>query len=219
MVGWLAEATMPAEFEASESIAVRVGTHVVLEAEAAAGVMAGLAPPRGNARVLPTLRLTTDLRRARSAEGEGNRPGSEADASATTIGATDDRQAMRAVAARISAEAPAVEVERAEVPHLAGNPVDDARQLFGLTVVQLASLLGVTERQVYRFDPARMPAAHRERLNALVALGLLLVGGLGPDGAKRWLDAGEPTGAQLLREGKYGALRSRSEELKDSVAT
>jgi hypothetical protein len=220
MVGWLAGATRPAEYEASEHIAVSVGARVVIDAEAAIGIAAAFGRMVSHARVLPTLSLATEAGGYPAtldvADGNGPRP---IQSSTTAAAQADERAAMRALAFRVAAEAPAVEVELPEVPPLVGNPIEDARRLFGLTVAQLAPLLGVTERQVYRFDPATMPEVHRERLNALVALGLLLVGGLGPKGARQWLDAGEPTGAELLREGHYRTLRDRAEELLDSVAT
>jgi hypothetical protein len=126
---------------------------------------------------------------------------------------------MRLAAELSVVHAPAVAVERPEVPETTGDPLDDVRALYGLTYAHLASLLGVTERQVHRLDAERLSPERRELLDALVAVGLIIIGGLGPGGAWRWLETGSPPGIQLLHESRYAELRARAERLRDSVAT
>lgn len=131
----------------------------------------------------------------------------------------DNATTMRLAAELSVVHAPAVAVEPPEVPEMTGDPLDDVRALYGLTYAHLASLLGVTERQVHRLDAARLSPERRELLDALVAVGLIIIGGLGPDGAWRWLEAGSPPGIQLLHESRYAELRARADRLRDSVAT
>ncbi|MDA8068013.1 MAG: hypothetical protein M0T77_05305 [Actinomycetota bacterium] len=131
----------------------------------------------------------------------------------------DDPTTMRLAAERSVVRAPAVSVELPDVPKMTGDPLDDVRALYGLTYADLASLLGVTERQAHRLDAERLSPERRELLEALVAVGLIIIGGLGPDGAWRWLETGSPPGIQLLHESRYSELRARAERLRDSVAT
>ena len=123
MVGWLAGATMPAEYDASEHIAVSVGARVVVDAEAAAGIAAAVGQMVGHARVLPTLSLATEAGGAPATRDVADGRGPRAIQSSTTAAAqADERAAMRALASRVAAEAPAVEVELPEVPPLAWQP-------------------------------------------------------------------------------------------------
>jgi hypothetical protein len=122
-------------------------------------------------------------------------------------------------AREIAGQTPAVAVAAPEVPALTDDPVHNVRALFALTVAQVGRVLGVTERQVYRIDPQRLDDERRRRLDAMVALGLLLVGGLGPEGARRWLEAGHPTGWELIDADNFSPLRARAEQLTDSIAT
>lgn len=105
------------------------------------------------------------------------------------------------------------------MPELTGDRVADVRALYGLTYAQLASLVGVTERQVHRLNAGRLTPERRGLLDALVAVGLILIGGLGPEGAWRWLETGSPPGIELSRQGRFAELRTPAERLRDSVAT
>lgn len=113
----------------------------------------------------------------------------------------------------------AVEVERAEVPALSDDPFVNVRRLFALTVGQLARLFGVTERQAHRYLREGLPDSRRALADALVAVGLTVVGGLGADGARAWLFSGTPSSAQLAASGRIAELRDRAEALRDSPAT
>src|SRR4051794_30012857 len=91
MVGWLAGATTPAEYEATVQISVPVGALMVLAEAAAANVAAVLGDLSSRARVKPTLRLTTAPAPApalRAAVDAGSEDGPT----------SDERAAMRAMA-------------------------------------------------------------------------------------------------------------------------
>jgi hypothetical protein len=134
-------------------------------------------------------------------------------------GAEDNAETLERVARQIAAIAPAGDVARPDVPELGTDQVENARLLFNLTFAQLAELLGVTERQMYRYAGGQLPADRRETLDALVATGLLLAGSLGADGRRAWLESGSPSSIQLLREGRPSEVRSRAEDLRDSIAS
>lgn len=208
---WLAGATQPADVR-PEQLGVPVAIRVVLDA-------ARPFDQEWTARALELCRVTVSLGSLPHTPLRALRALSELEAAAEKAPTGDDGAGMRRAARRVAAQTPAVAVERPQMPALTGDPVADVRALYGLTYAQLASLLGVTERQVHRLDAERMTGARRERLDALVAVGLIVIGGLGPDGAYSWLEAGEPSGNELLRQGRYAELRARAESLRDSVAT
>ena len=145
-------------------------------------------------------------------------------------GATPDPDAARARdgeadgqlarVARAMRDVPAaVAVERPAVPELIDRPAENVRRLFGLTVGQLAELFGVTERQMHRYLREGLPEGRRALADALVAVGLTVIGGLGADGARAWLHSGRPTAAQLARDGRIAELTARAEALRDSPVT
>jgi hypothetical protein len=131
-----------------------------------------------------------------------------------------DPQAELVRLARGMSDVPAaVAVERPPVPELTDRPLENARRLFGLTVGQLADLFGVTERQMHRYLRDGLPENRRALADALTAVGLTVIGGLGAEGARRWLFSGEPTGAQLAKRGGIAELAARAEGLRDSPIT
>jgi hypothetical protein len=113
----------------------------------------------------------------------------------------------------------AVAIERPPVPELTDSPLENVRRLFGLTVSQLAELFGVTERQMHRYLRDGLPENRSALAAGLVAVGLTVIGGLGVQGARRWLYGGEPTGAELARRGSIAELAERAEGLRDSPVT
>lgn len=113
----------------------------------------------------------------------------------------------------------AVEVERPAVRDLTDDSLENTRRLFALTVAQLADLFGVTERQMHRYLRDGVPENRRALADALMAVGLTVIGGLGARGARRWLYSGKPTAAELAQEGRIDKLTARAEALRDSPAT
>jgi hypothetical protein len=113
----------------------------------------------------------------------------------------------------------AVEVERPEVPDLTDDSLENTRRLFALTVAQLAELFGVTERQMHRYLREGLPDNRRALADALTAVGLTVIGGLGAHGARRWLYSGEPTAAELAQRGRIDELTTRVQALRDSPVT
>jgi hypothetical protein len=113
----------------------------------------------------------------------------------------------------------AVEVDAAEVPELTDEPVENVKRLFDLTYADLARLFGITERHVYRWRDERVPAERADVVNALQALGLTVIGGLGPEGARKWLFGGEPSPADLVTAGRVDELKALADKYRDSAFT
>jgi hypothetical protein len=226
MSTWLAGATESAGVR-PQQLLEQVAVKVVLDANLLAA-MSGLGVVGAGSVGLSTLytlcRVTVPSATAlplgftaafTASDPEGDVPG----VAAVPVTPRDNAATMRLAAELSVVHAPAVAVEPPEVPEMTGDPLDDVRALYGLTYAHLASVLGVTERQVHRLDAERLSPERRELLDALVAVGLIIIGGLGPVGAWRWLQTGSPPGIQLLHEGRYTELRARAERLRDSVAT
>jgi hypothetical protein len=131
----------------------------------------------------------------------------------------DDAALMSEMAGVIAATIPAVAVPRPRVPELGDDPVENLRRLFDLTFAELANVFGISERHAHRWQRDGVPAERRSTIDALQAIGLTVIGGLGPVGAKAWLYSGTPTGAQLVQTGRVAELAARAEAEKDSRFT
>lgn len=128
--------------------------------------------------------------------------------------------AMEAMARAMTSVPAAIPVRRPEVPELTGTSLENAKRLFALTAGQLADMFGVTERQMRRYlAEGGLPESRRPLADALAAIGLTVIGGLGVRGAREWLYSGEPTGAELVKTGRITELTERAEALRDSPFT
>lgn len=204
LIDYMAGATTPVQPHATEGFALRGLVHLVLDAgDVRTPAALEWRATGGNVRV------TTEM--VRPAVGQLDDHATEPD--------DQTPPNLAQLARRMVAEDPAADVELPTVPELGPDPVENARRLFGLTVAQLADLLGVTERQVYRYRDGHVPQDRQEVLDSLIAIGLLLIGGLGARGAHQWLQSGRPSAAQLLHEGRSAEVRERAEALRDSIAS
>jgi DNA-binding transcriptional regulator YiaG len=130
-----------------------------------------------------------------------------------------DAEVMTAIAREVAATAPAVAVPRPQVPQLGAEPVENLRRLFNLTYPDLARLFGISERHAHRWQRDGIPEERRAAVDALQAIGLTVIGGLGPAGARAWLRTGSPSGEQLVKAGKLAQLAARADAEKDSPFT
>jgi DNA-binding transcriptional regulator YiaG len=120
---------------------------------------------------------------------------------------------------RAARERPFVSSSRPEVTQLTGNLVADIRATSGLTNTDLATLLGTTERTVAEWRrKGKVPDDRRKLLEALRAVGAILVGGLGRSGAKRWLTEGPTPPIELLLAGHLDEVLARARGYETSVA-
>jgi hypothetical protein len=215
MAGWLADATLPALPSVAAHLGIPIRLHMVAHGEGVVRLpdLEGAERPLYRVTVhdrdLSSWPVLHDAVLTSHRSDWDNSPGTP----------QNPRGDMGDQARAVARQSPAVAVDIPDVPPLTENALENVRALFALTVAQVARVLGVTERQVYRTDPERLDDERRRRLDAMVALGLLLVGGLGPEGARRWLDAGDPSGWELVDAGDFSSLRARAEQLTDSIAT
>jgi hypothetical protein len=209
--GYAGDATTPIEVCPAGELLLPILAHVVLDAsEAETAATTEWTWIGGNVRVLTEMVAVHPVSEDFDAHEE-HAGGDDDDES--------DGEALDRLAREIMAVDPARDIERPAVPELSADQVENARLLFNLTFAQLADLLGVTERQMYRYAGGEIPVDRRETLDALVATGLLLAGSLNADGRRAWLDSGAPSSVQLLREGQASDVRSRAEDLRDSIAS
>jgi hypothetical protein len=123
---------------------------------------------------------------------------------------------MAQIAERILAGNPSRAVPRPVVPELGDDPMANVLALFGLTVGEFAQLFRISERNAHRWRASGIPARRRGEVDALQAIGMTVIGGFGPAGAKSWLYSGDPSGDQLVRQGRFSELAARAEAVKDS---
>jgi DNA-binding transcriptional regulator YiaG len=131
----------------------------------------------------------------------------------------DEAAGMAAIARAVAAQRPAVAVERPQLPRLGDEPVENIRRLFGLTYGDFGRLFGISERHVHRWQRSGVPEERRHLVDGLQAVGLTVVGGLGPAGARAWLRAGDPSGETLVQAGRIADLAARADAGRDSVFT
>jgi hypothetical protein len=131
----------------------------------------------------------------------------------------DDAEVMAEMARAVAAATPAVAVERPQVPELGDEPVENLRRLFDLTYADIGRLFGISERHAYRWQREGVPKDSRSAVDALQAIGLTIIGGLGPAGAKAWLNSGSPPGVELVQTGAIAQLARRAEADKESPYT
>jgi hypothetical protein len=129
------------------------------------------------------------------------------------------REELEEQALQVAFSAPAANSDEPALPDLTGNLVRDARQVLGLTAQEFGQLFGRTERAGQLWRSQGVPADARSEVQALLAIGLTLVGGLGPAGAKRWLLSGSPSPWDRIRAGEISSVAAEVRELEDSVAT
>jgi len=107
-----------------------------------------------------------------------------------------------------------------DIPTLTDNLVSDVRALTRLTSSDLGELAGVTERTILEWRrKGKVPPEHRALLQALRAIGLTLIGGLGRTGVNEWLTlGGDEAPLMLLQRGAVADVQKRVREFEDSIA-
>jgi hypothetical protein len=122
-------------------------------------------------------------------------------------------------AAAIARKVPAVEVERPGVPRLTGNLLEDARAVTGLTIDQIAQAMRVSGRAVASWRTTGVPRHRQGFVKALRAIGISLVGGLGPSGVQRWFLAGTPSRLSRLAAADVDSVVAEARSYETSPAT
>jgi hypothetical protein len=128
-------------------------------------------------------------------------------------------ESLQSRAAEMARRAPAVEVERPQVPVLTGDLLEDVRVVTGLTLGQLAQAVRVSERAVASWRAGSLPQHREEFFQRLRSIGLSLVGGLGPTGVQRWFLAGTPSRLERLAAGEVEPIVAEARAYETSPAT
>lgn len=131
----------------------------------------------------------------------------------------DETAGMVGMARTIAAQRPAAPVERPQLPQLGDEPVENIRRLFDLTFADVGRLFGISERHAHRWQRSGVPEDRRHAVDALQAVGLTVIGGRGPAGARAWLRAGDPSGETLVQSGRIDELAARANAGRDSIFT
>jgi hypothetical protein len=97
--------------------------------------------------------------------------------------------------------------------------VEDAQNTTGLTYGQIAQIFGISERAVAGWKQAGVPRHRESLMKALRAIGLILVGSLGPEGVSLWLRAGSPSRIQRLGAGDLESVVEEARGYEFSPAT
>jgi hypothetical protein len=140
----------------------------------------------------------------------------------TNVVWTQDEEAtndLEAYAAQVARNLPSVESARPSVPELTGNLITDVRRLCDLTANDLATIFGRTERAIQGWRRNGPPEEFERPLRALEAVGLTLVGGLGPSGVRRWLTSGDPSPLARIAAGDIESVSEDLRQYEDFVAT
>lgn len=132
------------------------------------------------------------------------------------VSGTDDLVSQAAALAR---ETPQVESRAVPVPRLSGNLAEDVHSVCGLTWEQIASVFKVSERAAAGWRMQGVPAHRVQIMEALRAVGLIFVGGLGSDGVAAWLVVGEPSRLERLRDGEVEGVAAEARSYLDTPAT
>lgn len=126
---------------------------------------------------------------------------------------------LMAQAADLAAETHAVSVALPQVPQVSGSLLEDVRAITGVTNAQIADVFGVSERAVAEWRDGHVPSHRRQLLQSLLSIGLILVGGLGPAGVRKWLTQGRPARLDLIGRGRLGEVVAEAREFEHSPAT
>lgn len=126
---------------------------------------------------------------------------------------------LRGRAASLAAATPHVAVAPPARPRLSGNLAEDVHAVCGLTWGQIADVFGISERAVAGWRTQSVPAHRAATMEALRAIGAILVGGLGPAGVAGWLTAGSPSRLQRIRVGEIDAVAAEAGSYRDTPAT
>lgn len=126
---------------------------------------------------------------------------------------------LRERAAALAVKAPHVVAQPPARPSLSGNLAEDVRTVCGLTWAQVAAVFGISERAVAGWRSQGVPRHRTATMEALRAIGAVMVGGLGPEGVCGWLTAGEPSRLQRIGSGELENVVAEAHAYQDSPAT
>ncbi len=83
----------------------------------------------------------------------------------------------------------------------------------------IAEVFKISERAAAGWRAQGVPDHRVPTMEALRAIGAVLVGGLGPEGVGEWLSSGRPSRLAQIRDGKGEAVAAEALSYRDSPAT
>ena len=126
---------------------------------------------------------------------------------------------LQAQAQLLAAARPYVVLDVPIRPEITGNLAEDVHRVSGLTWKEIAGLYGITERAVAGWRKQGVPTHRAGLMEALRAIGAMLVGGLGRKGVRSWLSAGNPSRLGRLRDGELESVLKEALSYADDPAT
>lgn len=139
---------------------------------------------------------------------------------ASAVSATQEPvDELQQLALSMASAHPFVVQEMLDPVELTDELVEDVQSTTGLTYGQIAQIFGISERAVAGWKQTGVPRHRESLMRALRAIGLILVGSLGPDGVSMWLRAGSPSRIHRLRAGDLDSVVEDAREYEFSPAT
>lgn len=122
-------------------------------------------------------------------------------------------------AAALAVDTPHVVTPQPPPPRLTDNLAEDVHVVAGLTWAQIAQVFNISERAAAGWRSQGVPPHRRETMEALRAIAVTLVGGLGSEGVSRWLSAGHPSRLDRIGTGEVAAVAEEAKSYEDTPAT
>ncbi len=122
-------------------------------------------------------------------------------------------------AASLAVETPSVVTLQPPPPRLSNNLAEDVHVIGGLTWSQIATVFNISERAAAGWRAQGVPPHRQETMEALRAIAVTMVGGLGTEGVSRWLSAGRPSRLDRIGAGEVAAVAEEAKSYKDTPAT
>jgi hypothetical protein len=126
---------------------------------------------------------------------------------------------LQALALSLAEAHPFVARPKVEPIELTNDLVEDVQNTTGLTYGQISKIFGISERAVAGWKQVGVPRHREPLMRALRAIGLILAGGLGPEGVSLWLRAGSPSRVERLAAGELQSVVDEARDYEFSPAT
>lgn len=122
-------------------------------------------------------------------------------------------------AAALANEIPHVVTPQPSLPRATNNLAEDVHVFAGLTWAQIAQVFNISERGAAGWRAQGVPPHRRETMEALRAIAVTLIGGLGSEGVARWLAGGRPTRLDRIGAGEVAEVAAEARSYQDTPAT
>lgn len=137
----------------------------------------------------------------------------------SVVQAGDPLEGLAEEAAALAVETPHVVALQPPPPRLSDNLAEDVHVIGGLTWAQIAKVFNISERAAAGWRTQGVPPHRQETMEALRAIAVILVGGLGAEGVSRWLSAGHPSRLDRIGAGEVATVAEEAKSYRDTPAT